>query len=282
LDHWKLFWGIQSLFACVSLQKWHRRIDLELVVSPEVFSCPEELVDEKMDEIGLLGLITFLHEEDGPDFDFVRIIRPKVWACFILSMESTQTSRIYLDTLRSNCTLMLRSLMVIDSERQRLLSLVEDIDCGCDAAGCEFWLGVLIWLGSWFYPANVVQMYPRGEDVFDFQSYLIDADFDFNLTDNLEFRLVYDFEEGNTRPFGVWILTIVDRDLCLILDKTVSFGEYWKDRDLICFAVNAPSGEFGIRLGDIGKILDTCALFHVAPLAPGFLLLGAVILFNHG
>jgi hypothetical protein len=114
---------------------------------------------------------------------------------------------------------------------------------------------------------------PPVSDDFDFQAYLTDTDFDFDPVDNWKFRLVFDLEEGDARPFGVWISMIVDKDLALILDEGTSFGEYWGFRDLCHFAVDAFLGEFGLELGSVGKALNIYPHFHVTLLVP-LLLLG--------
>jgi hypothetical protein len=179
------FLGIQSLYSCISLLKWFGRIYLELVTSVEVPPIVGVEIVKDMNEAGLLILIAFLLDEDGPNFDFVKVSSSRIWVCFLLSFEVDQPSPMYLDALHDHCFLLLSSLMTVDLERQRLLALISDVDYECDASGCEFWIEVLICLGTWFLPEYVTEVKLAVEDDFDFQAYLIDADFDFDPVENL-------------------------------------------------------------------------------------------------
>lgn len=139
---WVAFGNCLLLVATVNLWIWAGVVPYEWVrVAKEM---EETSVDVTVgDDDDLQSTIDILLDVDNPDFDFVWVPKPRFWIPFVLSYVEPSPSKLFLSGLEELWIRSLSSLLLVDHERKRLLSLVEDVSFDLDQPVVHYWIGVL-------------------------------------------------------------------------------------------------------------------------------------------
>lgn len=82
-----------------------------------------------------MSIVESLLDTESEVFEFIWKPLPQGWGTFIKTIVIDCPSKWFLDILESDRRRWLSSLMLVDSERQIILSLIGDVDYGLDDFG---------------------------------------------------------------------------------------------------------------------------------------------------